>query len=70
MKALTGPVQRGDVLSLMGHVQALDRAPKSVRGLYRSAGLHALDMAERRGLPADTARQVRMILGACGGRDD
>jgi predicted short-subunit dehydrogenase-like oxidoreductase (DUF2520 family) len=68
--ALTGPVQRGEVSTLMGHAQALDRAPKTVRGLYRAAGLHALDMARRRGLPLDTVRQLKMVLRTCGGRDD
>jgi predicted short-subunit dehydrogenase-like oxidoreductase (DUF2520 family) len=60
--ALTGPVQRGDLLTLTGHLRALARAPETVRQLYRWAGLHALDVAVRRGLPAASARPVEKLL--------
>ncbi|HSW48552.1 MAG TPA: DUF2520 domain-containing protein [Bryobacteraceae bacterium] len=60
--ALTGPIQRGDLLTLSGHMRALARGPETVRELYRWAGLHALDMAVRRGLPEERARPVEELL--------
>jgi predicted short-subunit dehydrogenase-like oxidoreductase (DUF2520 family) len=60
--ALTGPIQRGDLLSLSGHARALAREPETVRELYRWAGLHALDMAVRRGLAEETASLVEKLL--------
>ncbi len=62
VKALTGPIQRGDVETVSGHVRALARMPESVRGFYRSAGLHALDLAVRRGLAKDRARLIEAKL--------
>lgn len=60
--ALTGPIQRGDLLSLHGHARALASQPETVRQLYRWAGLHALDMAVRRGLSHETADLVEKLL--------
>jgi len=62
VEALTGPVQRGDLLTLKGHMRALAGAPESVRELYRWAGLHALDIAVRRGLPRERALLVEKLL--------
>jgi predicted short-subunit dehydrogenase-like oxidoreductase (DUF2520 family) len=61
-KALTGPIQRGDLVTVIGHVRALAAAPASVRELYCAAGLHALDIAVRRGLPKDRARLIEKLL--------
>ncbi len=73
VEALTGPIQRGDLLTIEGHVRALEGAPESVRELYRWAGLHALDMAVRRGLSEERARLVERCLregeGGNGGHD-
>ena len=62
VEALTGPIQRGDLLTLRGHMQALAGAPESVRELYRWAGLHALGIAVRRGLPRERALLVEELL--------
>ncbi|MFB3779382.1 MAG: Rossmann-like and DUF2520 domain-containing protein [Bryobacteraceae bacterium] len=67
--ALTGPIQRGDLLSLGGHARALACQPETVRELYRWAGLHALDMAVRRGLSEETARLVEKLLRGGGGEN-
>jgi len=60
--ALTGPIQRGDAETVASHLNALAGAPASVCGLYRSAGLHALDVAARRGLARDRADSIRRLL--------
>jgi predicted short-subunit dehydrogenase-like oxidoreductase (DUF2520 family) len=62
LKALTGPIQRGDLETVSSHLNALAGAPASVSGFYRSAGLHALDLAERGGLAKDRARLIEAIL--------
>ncbi|HEY4363439.1 MAG TPA: Rossmann-like and DUF2520 domain-containing protein [Bryobacteraceae bacterium] len=47
--ALTGPIQRGDSGTVLAHLQALAGVPQAVRELYRRAGLHAAEIAERKG---------------------
>lgn len=37
-RALTGPVQRGDVETVSRHLEALRSAPETVQQLYRAAG--------------------------------
>ncbi len=61
-QALTGPIQRGDLLTVKGHMRALHSAPESVRELYRWAGLHALQLAVRRGLPLERALLLERLL--------
>lgn len=50
LRALTGPVERGDTGTIATHLRALADAPvpESVKALYRAAGLHALYMARRK----------------------
>ena len=55
LRALTGPVERGDRGTIATHLRALANAPvpESVKALYRAAGLHALNMARRKKPGAD-----------------
>jgi predicted short-subunit dehydrogenase-like oxidoreductase (DUF2520 family) len=73
VQALTGPIQRGDLLTLTAHMRALAGVPESVRELYRWAGLHTLEVAVRCGLSRERARQVEKLLregeGGDGGND-
>jgi len=62
VEALTGPIQRGDIVTLQSHMGALRTVPASVRSLYVTAGLQALDLAVRRGLAPDRARLVEKVL--------
>jgi predicted short-subunit dehydrogenase-like oxidoreductase (DUF2520 family) len=63
VRALTGPVQRGDTETIAAHLAALAAcASPSVRNLYRAAGLYLLDMARRRGLAAERARAIEALL--------
>ncbi len=52
VQGLTGPVERGDSGTVAAHLRALSETfgsvPESVKGLYRAAGLHAVDMAGRK----------------------
>jgi predicted short-subunit dehydrogenase-like oxidoreductase (DUF2520 family) len=66
LEALTGPISRGDATTVEAHLQALACAPTSVCRLYRAAGLHALDMAVRRGLQPEAAASVERALGSGG----
>ena len=62
--ALTGPVERGDVQTVALHLNALNaaRVPAEIFKLYRAAGKYALQIARRRGLPADLAGQLEELL--------
>ncbi len=63
VRALTGPLERGDAATVAAHCSALATGiPPSVRGLYRAAGLHALEIARRRGLLEADARKLEEIL--------
>jgi predicted short-subunit dehydrogenase-like oxidoreductase (DUF2520 family) len=55
LRALTGPVERGDTGTIATHLRALADAPvpECVKALYRAAGLHALAMARRKNPGAD-----------------
>lgn len=57
--AITGPVLRGDVATLTRHVEAL---PDTERLLYRELGRVVLDLARRRGLPAETIVRLERTL--------
>jgi predicted short-subunit dehydrogenase-like oxidoreductase (DUF2520 family) len=61
-QALTGPIQRGDVETVRRHLGNLAGVPPSVSELYRSAGLHVLEVARRRGLPEAKAREIERAL--------
>ncbi|HEY1206187.1 MAG: Rossmann-like and DUF2520 domain-containing protein [Bryobacteraceae bacterium] len=61
-KALTGPIERGDAETVRRHLRSLGAVPPSVSGLYRSAGLHVLEVARRRGLAEAQAREIETLL--------
>ena len=61
--ALTGPIVRGDVETVRGHIEALRRLSGDELQLYRALGLRTLEIAERRGtLAARTAAELRELL--------
>jgi predicted short-subunit dehydrogenase-like oxidoreductase (DUF2520 family) len=63
-EALTGPVVRGDSETVSRQMSAMKDSGASVVELYRSAGLHALDIARRRGLGETERARVRQALVA------
>ena len=61
--ALTGPIVRGDVETVRGHIEALRGLPGDELGLYRALGRRTLEIAQRRGmLAARTASELRELL--------
>ena len=62
LKALTGPIQRGDIETVASHCKALAGVPESVRTLYRAAGLHVVELARRRGLPEAKVQKLEALL--------
>ncbi len=61
VQALTGPIERGDEQTVAAHLRALHQAPKSVRDLYCSAGLHAVELARRKN-PGSDRRTIESLL--------
>lgn len=62
-KALTGPIERGDVNTIREHLQAVEAKRPRVASLYRELGLKALDIAvEKGGLPRDKVLEIRALL--------
>ncbi|HOK44791.1 MAG TPA: DUF2520 domain-containing protein, partial [Bryobacteraceae bacterium] len=69
VRALTGPVERGDVETVTTHLSALAAAPPAVRAFYRAAALQALDIARRRGIEETKARKLEEVLRESGGKN-
>ncbi len=64
--ALTGPVSRGDAGTVSAHLRATASLTASEAALYRAASHHLLELAVRRGLPAERADAVRSALASGG----
>jgi predicted short-subunit dehydrogenase-like oxidoreductase (DUF2520 family) len=61
-KALTGPIERGDSITVAAHTRALAAAPQQIQDLYRAAGLQVLEIAHTRGLPASAVSAIEEVL--------
>jgi predicted short-subunit dehydrogenase-like oxidoreductase (DUF2520 family) len=60
--SLTGPVERGDAVTLAEHLRVLERrAPKLVPA-YRLLSGRLVEMARRAGMDAKTAARLRRVL--------
>jgi len=55
--ALTGPIARGDIETVRGHVDALARIPE-IGAIYAALGRHTVDIAQRRGLDPEIGRRL------------
>lgn len=60
--ALTGPIARGDAATVAAHLDGVAGAPPTVEALYRAGAQHLLELARRRGLPAETIRALESVL--------
>jgi predicted short-subunit dehydrogenase-like oxidoreductase (DUF2520 family) len=61
--ALTGPLSRGDAVTIAGHLAALAADAPEVLPVYRSLGLATLDLvAERHEVPAEELADLRRLL--------
>jgi predicted short-subunit dehydrogenase-like oxidoreductase (DUF2520 family) len=63
-RALTGPIRRGDVGTILRHLAAIDDAAPETGQLYRTAGLRTVPLALRAGLDASAARAIVDVMGA------
>lgn len=62
-EALTGPIVRGDAVTVRGHVEALRGLPGDELGIYRALGRRTLEIAQRReALTAEQVRELRELL--------
>jgi predicted short-subunit dehydrogenase-like oxidoreductase (DUF2520 family) len=60
--SLTGPVERGDALTVAAHLRALEkRAPKLVP-MYRAMSERLVEMAKRKGMDAAAVRKLAKAL--------
>jgi predicted short-subunit dehydrogenase-like oxidoreductase (DUF2520 family) len=63
VKALTGPIARGDDTVVAGHVKALDAWDAGIAAIYRELGAVALDLARARGeADQDALQRVEAAL--------
>lgn len=63
VEALTGPVARGDVPTIRGHLPALERVGNEEEALYRMLGLYTIRVArEKDSITAEQARQLERVL--------
>ena len=61
--ALTGPIVRGDILTIEKHLAALEALPADLGRIYRLMGVKTVDLAEESGrLDADKAAALRRLL--------
>ena len=63
-EALTGPVARGDVATVMRHLQALAATGQESESLYRALGHYTTKIAQERGLPEETAKDLNRVLAS------
>lgn len=61
-RALTGPVERGDLETVSSHLKALGEVSAPLRELYRAAGLQVLGLARQRGLSEANARKLEQLF--------
>ncbi len=62
VRALTGPIVRGDIGTIKTHLEALRRSAPEHLGTYREVGLSTLETAKERGLAARKIRAIRALL--------
>ncbi|MBN2398551.1 MAG: DUF2520 domain-containing protein [Deltaproteobacteria bacterium] len=62
-QSLTGPIARGDVGTIRGHLKILGEKMPRLLDLYREMGLFTVDIALRNNsLPADRAGEIQSLL--------
>jgi predicted short-subunit dehydrogenase-like oxidoreductase (DUF2520 family) len=62
VEALTGPIERGNITTVLAHLEGLRDISKPVRHLYCSAGQLVVQMALLRGLPNSEAAKLDEVL--------
>jgi len=65
VKALTGPVSRGDIPTLRLHVEALRTLPADVRRLHKILTLRSTELALQAGtITPEVAARIARLLGS------
>lgn len=65
VRALTGPVSRGDATTLRQHAEALRSLPAEMRRVHRILALRSVALAlEARTITPDTAQRLARLLGS------
>ncbi len=59
LRALTGPISRGDLETIQLHLRTLDARERT---LYSALGLELLELAREGGLEEDVAEEIRKVL--------
>lgn len=63
-KALTGPIERGDMATLEKHLSALAKYTQDYQKTYRALSRHLANMMEEKGeLSPETLRSIKRLLG-------
>lgn len=63
IKSLTGPIARGDIGTIRGHLAVLGEKMPHILGLYREMGLFTVDIAlSNNTLSEDRAEEIRSLL--------
>jgi predicted short-subunit dehydrogenase-like oxidoreductase (DUF2520 family) len=62
-KSLTGPIARGDIGTIRGHLKILGEKMPRLLDLYREMGFFTVDIALRNNtLPSDRVEEIRSLL--------
>ena len=63
-QALTGPIARGDIQTITGHIEKLASVDPSLTSVYNIMGCHTVDVAEKKGsITSQKAKEIRTLLG-------
>lgn len=62
--ALTGPIERGDALTVEKHLEVLRKNAKELVGPYKVLARETLKLAESKGLPPKKRKEIGELLGA------
>jgi predicted short-subunit dehydrogenase-like oxidoreductase (DUF2520 family) len=62
-RCLTGPIARGDVATIRGHLAALEKSAPEILPLYKQLGLFTIPIGQAKGsLTQDKARELLTLL--------
>jgi predicted short-subunit dehydrogenase-like oxidoreductase (DUF2520 family) len=59
---LTGPVERGDAVTVAAHLRALEKRAPSLAPMYRVMSSRLAEMARRRGMDKAAVRKLKQVL--------
>ena len=61
--ALTGPIARGDVETIQGQIEAMQKKTPELLGLYKELARHTISVAREKGsITRDTAEELQKLV--------